>query len=75
MNEIYVSGFKHFQIWTTKKKELVETLTEFGLPEQENLNFIDEFPVVSEALSADKISGVRHYSEVINEIEKEFAAL
>jgi hypothetical protein len=36
---------------------------------------IDEFPVVSEALSAEKISGVRHYSDVIDEIESEFAAL
>ncbi len=75
LNEIYISSFKYFQIWTTKKKELVETLDKFRLSEQENLNFVDEFPVVSEALSADKISGVHHHSEVIREIEKEFAAL
>jgi hypothetical protein len=40
---------------------------EFNLIEQENLNFIDEFPVVSEALSTDNIKNIRSYSEVISE--------
>lgn len=75
LNEIFITSFKYFQVWTTNYNELIETLNNFQLLEQENLNFIDEFPVVSDALSPDIKSGVRHYSEVIDEIEKKFAAL
>lgn len=62
-------------MWTTNIPKLVETLNKYKISEQENLNFIDEFPVVSEALSADKIRGIRHYSDVISEIERKFAIL
>lgn len=44
-------------MWTTDSKELVGILNKYKISEQEKLNFIDEFPVVSEALSAEKISG------------------
>jgi hypothetical protein len=75
LNQIFITSFKYLQVWTTDSKELVETLNKYKISEQENLNFIDEFSVVSEALSAEKLSGVRHYSDVISEIESEFAAL
>lgn len=75
LNEIFITSFKYFQVWTTDSKELVETLKKYKISEQENLNFIDEFPVVSEALSSHRVRGVRHYSEVRNEIERKFGAL
>jgi len=31
--------------------------------------------VVAEALSAERVRGVRHYSDVINEIERKFVVL
>lgn len=75
LNQIFITSFKYLQVWTTNSKELVETFKRYKISEQENLNFIDEFPVVSEALSADRGRGVRHYSEVINEIEMKFEEL
>lgn len=75
MNEIYVSSFKYMRIWTDRKEELVGTLNEYEIKEIQGLQFIDEFPVVSEALTADIDKGIRHYSEVIESIEKEFAQL
>ena len=70
-NEIHVSNFKYFQIWTSKLTVLRAVLGRFGLVEKD-INFIDEFPVVSKALQPDEIKGVRHYSQVLSEIEKGF---
>jgi len=75
LNQIFITSFKYLQVWTTESKELVEILKKYKISEQENLNFIDEFSVISEALSDEKISGVRHYSEVIGDIEREFSDL
>jgi len=72
MNEIFVSSFKYMKIWTTSKVLLIETLNSFGIQQIENLQFIDEFPVVSEALSGSSVKGIRHYSEVMECIEREF---
>ena len=71
LNEIYVTSFKYMRIWTVKKEALIDSLNSFGIRQVENLRFIDEFPVVSEALS----NGTRHYSEVIEFIEGEFKNL
>lgn len=51
---------------------LTKILTDLKMEEFSNLQFIDEFPVVSEALSPEAIKGVHHYSEVMGEIVKEF---
>lgn len=75
LNQVFITSFKYLQVWTTDSKELDETLKKYKISEQENLKFIDEFPVVSEALSDDRVRGVRHYSEVRNEIEREFRDL
>ena len=70
-NEIHISNFKYFQVWTSNIKVLRASLAKFGLTEAD-IHFIDEFPVVSKALQADEIKGVRHYSQVLSEIEKSF---
>lgn len=75
MDEVFITSFKYLQVWTSNKDLLVEVLEDFNLLEQEKLNFIDEFPVVSEVLSTDTIEGIRHYSEVISVIEEEFSNL
>ena len=72
LNEIYVSSFKYMNIWTTGKELLVETLNSFGIQQIENLQFIDEFPVVSQALSDTIVKGINHYSQVMESIEREF---
>lgn len=72
LNEIFVSSFKYMKIWTTKKELLVQTLNSFGIQKIENLQFIDEFSVVSEALSSNIVKGIRHYSEVMEGINREF---
>jgi hypothetical protein len=75
LNEIFVTSFKYMNIWTDKKECLVETFKSHGIQQMENLQFIDEFPVVTEALAGSSIKGITHYSEVIESIEREFDKL
>ena len=60
------------RIWTTRKDLLIQTLNSFGIEQIENLQFIDEFPVVSEALTDNIVKGINHYSVVMEYIEREF---
>jgi hypothetical protein len=75
LNEIFVTNFKYMKIWTDKKDILIKTLNSFGIYFVENLQFIDGFPVVSEALSCEKVNGIRHYSDVLKTIEQKFKRL
>jgi hypothetical protein len=75
LNEIFVSSFKYMKIWTNRNELLIKTLKSFGIQQIENLQFIDEFPVVSEALSENIAKGIRHYSEVMECIQREFEKL
>ncbi|GAA0086392.1 hypothetical protein UT300007_28320 [Clostridium sp. CTA-7] len=74
-NEIFVSSFKYIKIWTNKKETLIKALNGFGIKEVKNLQFIDEFPVISEAISNNISKSVRHYLEVIEGIERKFEDL
>lgn len=62
-------------MWTSNKNLLIEALEDFNLIEQEKINFIDEFTVISETLDTEKVEGVRHYSEDISGIEEDFVNL
>lgn len=75
LNQIFVSSFKYMKIWTDRKETLVDNLNSNGIQQIENLQFVDEFPVVSKALTANMDKGIRHYSEVIDCIEHEFLEL
>ncbi len=75
LNEIFVSSFKYMNIWATKKEPLVQVLNSFGIKQIENIQFIDELPVVSEALLENASKDVNHYSEVIEHIDGEFKKL
>lgn len=72
LNEIFISSFKYMRIWTTRKESLIQILNSFGIEQMENLQFIDEFPVVSEALSDSIVNGISHYSKVMEWVEEEF---
>lgn len=72
LNEVYVSSFKYMRIWTNKIELLLNALKEFNIGVIDHLNFIDEFPVVSEALICEEGKSIRHYTEVLEKIEKEF---
>ncbi|SHJ96937.1 hypothetical protein SAMN02745163_02953 [Clostridium cavendishii DSM 21758] len=72
LNEIFITSFKYIKIWTNNKEGLIDVLNSFEIQEIENLQFIDEFPVVSQALSNSFNKEIRHYSEVIECIEREF---
>ncbi|WP_346846826.1 hypothetical protein [Clostridium sp. UBA3061] len=75
LNEIFVSSFKYMNIWATKKEPLVQVLNSFGIKQIEDIQFIDEFPVVSEALLENASNDVNHYSEVVEHIDGEFKKL
>lgn len=53
----------------------MSSLNSFGLQEVENLQFIDEFPIASEALSENTVKEATYYTRVIDYIEKEFASI
>lgn len=72
LNEIYLSSFKFIKIWTTNWKLTKDILNKFGIKQIDNLHFIDEFPVVSEALQTNSNKKITHNSEVIECISKEF---
>ncbi|URZ04039.1 hypothetical protein [Clostridium felsineum] len=75
LNEIFVTIFKYMTIWTNNKEQLAQTLNSFEIQQLETLQFIDEFPVVSEALVANEDNVIKHSSNVIGGIEKEFDEL
>jgi hypothetical protein len=54
--EIMVKGSKHFQIWTNNPAVATDTLLTLGIPHVEKLQFIDEYPRVTERLKDDSSS-------------------
>ena len=72
LNEVLVKSFKYLQVWISNRDKFISVMNEFGLLQYNNLQFIDEFPVVSESLTNIIPQGTRHYSLVIEEIKKKF---
>jgi hypothetical protein len=75
LNEVFVTSYKYFKIWSKEKDSLINALINFGLEEVAELQFVDEFPVVSEALTDEIAKGSMHYSGVLDYIEKEFSQI
>jgi hypothetical protein len=48
--EVMVKGSKDLRIWTTKRADATQTLSSLGIPRVEKLQFIDEYPRVTERL-------------------------
>jgi hypothetical protein len=48
--EVFVTNVKFIRVWTNLPEEVVAVLARHGIPEVPDLQFIDEYPRVSEAL-------------------------
>lgn len=72
LNEVFVTSFKYFKVWTSDREILVRTLKKFGINKIRNLEFIDDYPVISEALDCDSASGIKNDSEVLDSILQQF---
>jgi hypothetical protein len=51
--EVMVKGSKDLRIWTNSPAVAIETLASLGIPSVEKLQFIDEYPRVTERLVGD----------------------
>lgn len=74
-NEVFVASYKYIQVWCVNRDAVVSVLNQFNLNEHADLNFIDEFDVASIALTAFKIPGIPHFTEVLQDLENSFAQL
>jgi hypothetical protein len=68
--EVTVKGSKDLRIWTNNLAVATETLSSLGIPRVEKLQFIDEYPRVTERLVGDPSS-----QETISAIVGAFQAL
>ncbi|SRR5258708_1002519 len=68
--EVMVKGSKDLRIWTNNLAVAAETLSSLGIPRVEKLQFIDEYPRVTERLVGDPSS-----QETISAIVGAFQAL
>lgn len=68
--EVFVKGCKYLQIWTNQPDLAVAALLSLGLREVGNLQFIDEFPRITE-----RAQGLPPSSEVISAISDSFQNL
>ncbi len=48
--EVFVASPKYFKIWTNNRTAAEEVLQSAGIPECDNLEFLDEYPMVSLSL-------------------------
>jgi len=62
MEEVFVRSPKYLQYWGVDEKRFKETMTEFELYEVPELNFIDQYPLVTVALR-------RYYPDVYETAE------
>lgn len=53
LTEIFVTPTKHFQIWVNRPDALKQVMEQYGIPESEKLQFIDEFPRTTTSLTYD----------------------
>ena len=74
INEVIIKGNIEGEISII---EFLNGIWQFGILNRYKFELANDgyIQLVSEALAADKISGISHYSDVISEIESEFADL
>jgi len=71
LTEIFIKKSKYIQFWGTSLKLFIEVMNEFSLYEVEDLNFIDEYPMVTESLS-NLFPEYADTSQVINYFREAF---
>lgn len=69
LSEVYLTSYKYFNVWGTDVDSFKSIMNRFEIYEDSTLNFIDKFPVVSEALDRSKY---KHAIEIIDELKLEF---
>jgi len=72
IEEIFVKSSKYFQIWTNKPETVAEVLARNNIPPVENIQFIDEYAMVSRSLGEGGNAG---WPGVIDTIENAFESL
>lgn len=74
-NEIFVNNYKYIQVWTSNFNLVKKVLDKYNIKEIRNINFIDEFPVASEALIKDSLPNVRSYFDVLDGVVNELGII
>ena len=69
--EAFVDRTKYIKYWGIDKTTFNNIMTEFGLAQVDDLNFIDEFPLVTESLTSH-ISSAISTSDLIEHLENDF---
>lgn len=67
MEEVFIRSSKYLQYWGVDEKRFRQTMTEFELYEVPALNFIDQYPLVTEALRLHH-SEAKETSEVLEQL-------
>ncbi len=71
--EVFVHPAKYLQVWTNKPDQARAVFARHGLPEVPDLRFINEYPMVTEALADAEGSSI--YPQVLRSIEAAFEQL
>lgn len=67
MEEVFIRSPKYLQYWGTDENRFRQTMAEFELHEVNDMNFIDQYPLVTEALRLHH-SGVTETGEVLEQL-------
>ena len=71
LKEVFVKKPKYIQFWGIDKNEFLAVMNSFSIYEVEDMKFIDEFPLVTEALRIHK-ENVIETSEMIDRLAEIF---
>lgn len=71
--EVFVESVKYLKIWTNRPEIVQAILLEHGLPQVPNLQFIDEYPRVSESLRTAE--GNARWPEAFENLQSAFTTL
>ena len=71
--EVFVRSVKYVQVWTNQPDRAAESFARLGLPEMPDLQFIDQFPRVSESLQT--ADGNAEWPDVVEQLRAAFDEL
>ena len=71
--EVFVASAKYLKIWTSRPVIVQDTLRAHGIPHVPDLQFIDEYPRVSESLRTSE--GNAQWPDTLEGLQSAFAAL
>ncbi|HJU69775.1 MAG TPA: hypothetical protein VJ650_16155 [Gemmatimonadaceae bacterium] len=71
--EVYVEPAKYLKVWSNRPDVLRAVFAQFGISEVQKLSFLDEFPLVTDAIPFQGASP--GYARVLEALQAAFAAL